>query len=320
MATPPKFGLMLPPFSWPLASQAAEAAEQQGFDSVWLPDHMLNPMAVGDAPQWDTMEAWTALAVLAGRTRRLRFGFMMLNPAFRNPAVLAKMAATFDQCSGGRLIFSLGAGYLEREYRTYDLPWDPEPPDRLGRARETALLARELWARPHEEVTWEGDYVYAYDCHLGVDCHQRPHPPIWFGGDSLPSRLVMDEVCGEGPAGGWFMHPQLLDENLEWFCGESAHAGEEGFALATYLVTHVGPTSQQAAETARTFVPVHPRYERDFDDTLRHQAIGTVDDVVEKVRAVLDKGINYVVFVADPFTQATLAEEILPALSRVPVA
>ncbi len=311
------FGLTIPFFTYGLAEADAIQAEHDGFDSVWITDHMINPMKIGGQDAWDQIEAWTAMSAIAARTERVRLGFMMLNPAFRNAALLAKMAATLDQVSRGRLLFSLGAGYLEEEYRQYDLPFDPDPADRLERVREVATLCRELWTRPRERVSFDGRFVSARECYLGVDVVQSPHPPIWFGGDSLSSRRLMDDIAGDGAAGGWYMHPQVLPENLEWFSSTSRHRDQDDFTLATYQICQIADTDDEAAAAARAWVPVHFRYERDFDDTLAYQSIGSAATVIDKLTSMARHGINHIIFVVpDPESRERLLDHVLPAVRR----
>src|SRR2546428_3309239 len=99
------------------------AAEAAGFDSVWLMDHLAAPAA----PEWDTLESWTLAAGLATRTSRIRLGHLVTCDPFRHPAVLAKMAATLDVLSDGRLELGLGWGSVDAELRTFGIHAVPAP-------------------------------------------------------------------------------------------------------------------------------------------------------------------------------------------------
>src|SRR5262249_37230574 len=112
-----QFGVTLPQIkrSWQDTRAAAEEFERLGFHSVWFNDHLYGiPM-----PSIPIMEAWTALSAVAAITTRVELGTLVSPVGFRNPALLAKMAATLDQISGGRVIVGLGAGWFEQEYRGY---------------------------------------------------------------------------------------------------------------------------------------------------------------------------------------------------------
>src|SRR3954452_20124852 len=100
----------------------ARAAEDAGFDAVWISDHV----GFGDpAGEWHgAWESWTLLSALASVTTRVRLGTYVLAMPYRNPALLAKMAETLDEVSGGRVILGLGAGWNEPEFESYDFPWE----------------------------------------------------------------------------------------------------------------------------------------------------------------------------------------------------
>ena len=117
-----EFGLALTQFSgkWEHTLGDAVLAEQSGLDSVWFADHLL----ATTAPAGNAFEAWTALSAVAGQTSRVRLGVLVLAASFRNPGLMAQMAATLDHASRGRLDLGLGAGWYELEYRAfgYDFP------------------------------------------------------------------------------------------------------------------------------------------------------------------------------------------------------
>ncbi len=130
----PWFGLFLPQLrmSFPTILERTLAAEAAGFDSVWLMDHLAAPAA----PLHDTFEGWTLASALAVRTTSVRIGHLVTCDPFRHPAVLAKMAATVDVLSEGRLELGLGWGSVERELETYGIGAGP-PKERAARMRET---------------------------------------------------------------------------------------------------------------------------------------------------------------------------------------
>ncbi|HEY3095621.1 MAG TPA: LLM class flavin-dependent oxidoreductase [Acidimicrobiia bacterium] len=137
------FGVFLPQLrmSFDTILDRTLAAEAAGFDSVWLMDHLAAPAA----PEWDTLEGWTLAAGLATRTNRIRLGHLVTCDPFRHPAVLAKMAATLDVLSNGRLELGLGWGSVDDELRTFGIDAGPAA-ERAARLRETLEILPRMFA------------------------------------------------------------------------------------------------------------------------------------------------------------------------------
>jgi alkanesulfonate monooxygenase SsuD/methylene tetrahydromethanopterin reductase-like flavin-dependent oxidoreductase (luciferase family) len=140
---------------WPEYAAMARAAEESGFGSIWLGDHLLYR---GDGrPERGPWEAWTLLAALAAVTERAILGPLVACASFHPPGLLAKMAATVAEVSGGRFVLGLGAGWNETEYRAFGLPYD----HRVSRFEESFAIVRGLLAG--ERVTLAGRYWQAED-------------------------------------------------------------------------------------------------------------------------------------------------------------
>jgi probable F420-dependent oxidoreductase len=185
-----RLGLALPhydtslggrPASWEGVARVARLAEESGFSSVWMSDHLFLDWSKygGQSDPQGSLECWTTLSALAAITDRVRLGSLTLCNDLRNPALLAKMAATLDLLSGGRLEVGLGGGWYEPEYVAAGIPFDP-PGDRIRRVGEAIEIVRRLLSG--EEVAHKGRY-YTVD---GAVCRpgprQEPHPPLWIGG------------------------------------------------------------------------------------------------------------------------------------------
>ena len=143
---------------WPELRALARAAEASGFDSIWVGDHMLYR---GDGREergpWD---AWTLLAALACSTERVRLGPLVASTAFHPPGLIARMAATIDELSGGRFVLGLGAGWNEAEFRAFGIPFDRL----VSRFEESFEIIRRLLAA--ERVTFEGRFQVVRDALL----------------------------------------------------------------------------------------------------------------------------------------------------------
>jgi alkanesulfonate monooxygenase SsuD/methylene tetrahydromethanopterin reductase-like flavin-dependent oxidoreductase (luciferase family) len=178
--------------------EEARLADAQGFDSVWLFDHL---MAIRpDAPHssHEPLETFTLMTAVGAVTQHARLAFAMLNLSFRHPPVLAKMLSTLDQITHGRVICSIGAGWFEQECAAYDVPFVADHDERIAREREVALLFKQLWTHPApERTTFEGRFIQVRDLPFNPAPYQRPHPPMWIGGGSPATRALAREV-GDG--------------------------------------------------------------------------------------------------------------------------
>src|SRR5215207_9453643 len=127
----------------------ARVADEHGFDSVWTGDHLLGIR--GEPSPHSPLETLTLMTAIGAVTQRVRLGFAMLNPSFRNPALLAKMLATLDQITHGRVISALGAGWFQDEYAAYGLPFIEDHDERIAHEREVVQLMTQLWTHPAPE-------------------------------------------------------------------------------------------------------------------------------------------------------------------------
>jgi len=173
-----RVGIQLPEVErevrWPEYLALARAAEAAGFDSIWLGDHLLYR---GDGrPERGPWEAWTLLSALAAATERVRLGPLVACAGFHPPGLIAKMAATIGEVSGGRFVLGLGAGWNEQEFRTFGIPYD----HRVSRFEESFAIVRGLLAG--ERVTLTGRYWQAEDAVLLPPPAHRPRLMIGSNG------------------------------------------------------------------------------------------------------------------------------------------
>jgi probable F420-dependent oxidoreductase len=188
MARPLRVGVQLPEVErvvdWREYAALAKAAEGAGFDSVWLGDHMLYPQDGG--PERGPWDAWTMLAALAAVTSRVRLGPLVACTAFHPPGVLARMAAAVNEVSDGRLVFGLGTGWNEAEFRAFGIPFD----NRVSRFAEAFEIIRLLLAG--ERVTYSGRFHEVEDAVL-LPPSRRPALMIGTAGPRI-LRLTLPHV------------------------------------------------------------------------------------------------------------------------------
>lgn len=169
--------------SWHEIEALVKSGEEAGFDSVWIPDHLIHePEGVDPYGIW---EAWSLIAALSAVTNRVRIGPHVLCTGWRNPALIAKMADTVDEISNGRFILALGAGWHEPEYRAFGFPFD----HRIGRFAEALEIISSLLHTGKSTVV--GEFYQTEDCELRPRGPSRSGPPIMIG-----------TIAGT-PLGGW---------------------------------------------------------------------------------------------------------------------
>ncbi len=165
---------------WPVIEQVVLAADRLGFDGVLMPDHyMFSKEVMEIRPDRNaTLESWIALTVLASRTERIRLGTLVSPIPLRPPGVLAKMVATLDVLSAGRVVLGVGAGWSDVEFEGYS-EWNP-PGVRVEKVEEGVELMRRLWTE--DEVSFKGKYYTAKKAVLEPKPVQQPYPTLLFGG------------------------------------------------------------------------------------------------------------------------------------------
>lgn len=169
--------------NWNEIRTLARTAEDVGFDSVWIPDHLIHEPE--GAEPYGIWEAWSLISALAAATSRIQIGPHVLCTGWRNPALIAKMADTVDEISGGRLILALGAGWHEPEYRAFGFPFD----HRIGRFGEALEIITSLLRTGRS--TFDGQFYQTDRCELRPRGPRPEGPPIMIG-----------TIAGT-PLGGW---------------------------------------------------------------------------------------------------------------------
>ena len=223
--TGPRFGIMTAP------SQVSyrdilrvwrEADTIPEIEHAWLFDHL---MPIFGDPNGPIFEGWTLLSALAAQTERLRLGLLVTSNRFRPPAMLAKIAATVDVVSGGRLDFGIGAGsrpslpMARREYEAHGLPFH-DSAYAVGSLAEACTVIRRLWTET-EPFDFDGAYLHLNGAFCNPQPIQQPHPPILIGGRSAATLRVVAEH-----ANVWNMPGGDIDDAiqrsalLDRFCAE----------------------------------------------------------------------------------------------------
>ena len=244
------------------AGRIARTAEDAGFDSLWagehvvLPDPRVPPSPMN--PDDDILDPVVTHTFLAGHTTRVRLGTGIIILPQRNPLVLAKELASLDVLSGGRLIFGVGAGYLEPEFRALGVPFR----DRGRRTDEYLAAMRAIWSEA--QPAYQGRYVAFSGVQARPRPVQQPHPPIVIGGHTPPAyRRAVQQ------GNGWYgfaLTPDAARQAIEGLRQAAAQFPRPGgLGELEVSVTPRGPVDERTVETFaalgvhRLILQPHPR-------------------------------------------------------------
>ena len=274
----------------------ARLGEQIGFDSVWVGDHLLYRDAEhGARGPW---EAWTILAAIAASTNRIALGPLVACTSFHNPAMLAKMAATVDEISGGRLILGLGAGWNETEYRAFGFPFD----QRVSRFEEAFTVIRSLLR--DGKVDFEGKFYSARDCELIP--HPRPGgPPLMVG--TKGERMLAITLPHVDSWNAWY----------DW----AGNRPETYRPLRDKVDTACRAVGRDPASVERTVAVLVKLSDgggrsQGNPDAIAPPLEGAPEEIAEGLRSFAREGVAHVQLVLDPISESSL-EALAPVLEAL---
>jgi alkanesulfonate monooxygenase SsuD/methylene tetrahydromethanopterin reductase-like flavin-dependent oxidoreductase (luciferase family) len=289
-----EYALYLPQLRMPFGAieERAAAAEALGFHSVWLMDHLAAPAM----PEADTLEAWTVATALAARTSRIRIGHLVLCDAFRHPALLAKMAATLDVVSDGRLELGIGWGSVDQELRAYGFTTDG-PAVRAGRLAETLDILRLMFGG--RQFDYEGRY-YRLAGAIGRPVPAQGRVPLHVGGAG--PRLTLPLVARHAD---WWNCPSYAVDRLGALRHQIGHA-----RVSTQHPVALAPSRQERDGIVATA-------ERRFGSWGGLLA-GTADEIATALVAEAALGVELCILqfsdFGTPETLARFASDVAPAI------
>jgi probable F420-dependent oxidoreductase len=305
-----RFGVQLRPqrTSWTTYSNAVRLVEELGFDTVWNSDHLLPASGPAQDPRFETL---TTLAAMAALTDRIRVGTLVFGALYRDPATLAKSAATVDHISNGRLEFAIGAAWSKREFKAYGLHY-PSLSERYARLDETLEVVKSLWT--HAKTSYSGHYYRLADAPFAPKPVQQPFPPITVGGVG-PEALRL--AAKHATAANVFGSPDQITElarALEGFCAEVDRDFDE-IELSLHADLAIGWHHEDAEAVARRAAAAHGLSLDSSDNWI----IGDPDEVIAQVKRYAEVGISHViVHLDDPFDTGLmhlLSGSVIPALA-----
>ena len=287
-----KFGVFLPFYAFRntktgslfnLIRDIVLECERLGYHSVLLDDHlMLNKMPI--------LECWTTLSALSSATETVRLGTMVTCNSFRNPALLAKMVATVDNISNGRLELGIGAGVQKNEHKAYGFPF-PSTKARIERLNEAVEIIKKLWIE--EKATYNGKHYMIRDAVCEPKPVQKPHPPLTIGGGG--EKLTLQVTARHADRYDWGYIPSVEEYKrklkvLEKHCnavGRTFNEIEKSCWPAGQIF--IGADRKELEKKASRLLPKGVSME----DFMRTSFVGTPEDFIKQLQQYLDLGVTH---------------------------
>jgi F420-dependent oxidoreductase-like protein len=294
-----RFGIQTPNqnTSWEDILATWKEAEALGFESAWVYDHFIPIFGDQDGP---CLEGWTLLSALAAQTTRLRIGVLVTGNTYRNPALLAKMATTVDQVSGGRLVLGIGAGWFARDHEAYGFDFGT-PHERARRLAESLQVITKLWSEDHPSFT--GRYYRLDRAPFAPRNVQKPHPPIVIGGQGKRWIIPLVARYGDGWNAAVGVSPDGIRERRALIEAECRRIGRAPCPSAVSIlvplvaitdvplagpVVRLGARAVVKREVAQAILADSPAAIR---DRIRGYADAGVSEVILSLRPPFDRGL-----------------------------
>jgi probable F420-dependent oxidoreductase len=299
---PLKVGVQLPEVErevrWPELLDMTRVIEDEGFDSVWVGEHLLYRWE--GRPPRGPWEAWTLLAAIAASTSRIELGPLVACTNFHNPALLAKQAATIDELSGGRFVLGLGAGWNETEFRAYGYPFD----HRIDRFEEAFTIIRTLLRQG--AIDFDGRWYQARDCELLPRGPRPGGPPLMIG--SKGPRMLRATMAHADSWNVWFSDIRNRPDGVPPLRDAVDEACRE-----------VGRDPAEVERTVALQVRLpggRGRVQGDAIQGLVEPISGSAAEMAEALRAFAREGIAHVQLVVDPITTDSI-RALAPVLAEL---
>jgi F420-dependent oxidoreductase-like protein len=309
-----------PAEQWSTMNGLARQADAGPWDSLWVYDHFHTvPVPTEEA----THEAWTLMAAFAALTSRIRLGQMCTSMGYRNPAYLAKVAATVDLISGGRAEMGIGGGWYEHEWRAYGYGF-PAIKERLGRLREGVEIMHQAWTTG--SATLEGTYYQVDGAIVRPMPLQEGGLPLWIagGGEKVTLKIAAKYAAYTNFAGS----VEEFDRKSEILRGHCEALGREFDAItrSSNFNTIVGATEAEAADRLAAVVArLRPHVGDERVAAIEHDyraspGFGSVEQVTERLAERAEHGLGYAIhyFPEAAYDRSGIElfeREVIPALS-----
>jgi alkanesulfonate monooxygenase SsuD/methylene tetrahydromethanopterin reductase-like flavin-dependent oxidoreductase (luciferase family) len=307
-----KFGIQPLPqeVSWEEWRDAWLRMEELGFDSLWSYDHVHAPRG---APESACFEGWMGMAALGALTKRAEVGMLVSGVMYRNPALLVKMATTFDHIVGGRSILGIGAGWHVNEHEAYGWGFPPAG-ERVSRLEEALQLTRALLAAPAgQAVSYEGKYYRLAGAFNNPPPLAQPHPPILVAAGG--PRMVRLAARYADIHDSW-APVEAVRQRYEVLRQECERIGRpfEAITRSVSMDFMYDPSPDRLSERIESIIQRHRRDPQQLRDRL---LAGGTQDMIGRLRPLAEAGVQQIILhVPSPYDLEgveAFAREVMPA-------
>jgi F420-dependent oxidoreductase-like protein len=268
-------------------TQIARDCEEQGYDSFWIMDHLIQIGLVGKSED-PILESYTALAALGTVTKRIKLGALCTCNFFRNPALLAKMGATVDEISKGRFWLGLGAGWFEEEARMYGYRF-AQNKERLDMLEEALQIVKKAWTE--KRPSFKGKYYSIDNLILSPKPVQRPRPPILVGGGG--EKITLKLVAKYADACNLFPKGEELSRKLDAL---KVHCKAAKRSYSSILKTKLASVMfARSKEDALKKMDFHRPPWISLEEYSNSFLYGTAADIKREVEELEELGIDYLI-------------------------
>jgi F420-dependent oxidoreductase-like protein len=309
MAKRIRFGVQTAPqhVTYGALREAWRLIDQSGYDTAWLFDHF---MPILSDPTGPCYEGWTMLAALAGETSLAQIGILVTGNTYRHPAVLAKMGATVDHTSGGRLIMGIGAGWFEMEHSAYGIHFGTTA-ERIHRVDEACEVIKRLWT--DRQANFDGQYYQLKDAYCEPKPLQQPRPPLMIGGSG--EKLMLRVIAKHADIWNTFGSPEVFRHKINVLKEHCAAVGrnfdeiEVSWAGMTYVTDSAQEKQEMIARGAAMFGAPAEMVAPGF-------LVGSPAELRDRISEFIAAGVTHFIPIpptpTDHATISRFAEEVMP--------
>ena len=313
---PIDFGIQIEPqygFTYPMIREIAQTAESIGFESIWVSDHFF---MTTDSVYTNCLECWTTLTAIARDTKSIRLGSMVASQSYRNPALMANMAASLDHISNGRLNYGVGAGWKVIEYNAYGYTF-PNSMTRIRQLNEALEVAKRLWVE--EKASFNGKYYHIKEALCYPHPVQDPYIPIWVGGTG-DHTLRVAAVHADAVNFSWSLPIKLCKDRLQVLknhCNKVKRDYREIRKSAGLMITMALTQEELDSKLEEQIRNKESPYRR-YLGRQPPNIVGTPGEIIKRINDYRDLGIDHFIlrfnFGEEIDSMKMFKDEIIPAI------